>query len=431
MEKGIKSSGAVGRWIKRLIILGILGGGGYYAWTAYSAKSDAPPVYRTTTVTRGNLTQAVTATGQLNALVMVQVGSQISGTITKINVDFNSPVKAGEIVAVLDPATYKANMAQAEGDLANAMATLELARLNSDRKKDLREKNLSPAADFDKATADLHVAEAIVKVKTAALAKSKVDLDRCTILAPIDGIVISRKIDVGQTVAASLNAPVLFEIANDLGKMQIHANVAEADVGGVQPGQTVDFLVDAFPDRTFHGVVDQVRNAPTTVDNVVTYDTVINVENKDLKLKPGMTANVSIIVAQKENVLLVSNGALRFKLPDELSPDKKPDGAAPAGGPGAGGGGPPGGGGGGEHRGRGERKAERGAGKKVFVLPDGANPKPEQILITTGITDKVKTEVLTGLNEGQNVITGVTLPASSGTPNPMGNPFGGGGGGRR
>lgn len=414
----------MGRWIKRLIILGILGGGGYYAWSAYTSKSEDAPVYRTVAVTRGNLTQAVTATGQLNALVMVQVGSQISGTINVINVDFNSPVKAGQIVAELDPATYKANVAQAEGDLANAMASLELARLNADRKKDLHDKQLSPAADYDKAMADLHQAEAIVKVKTASLDKSKVDLKRCTILAPIDGIVISRKIDVGQTVAASLNAPVLFEIANDLGKMQIHANVAEADVGGVQPGQMVDFLVDAFPERTFHGVVDQVRNSPTTVDNVVTYDTVINVDNKDLKLKPGMTANVSIIVAQKENVLLISSGALRFRLPEELSGEKKPEaGGAPAG---ASSGGP----GGGEHRGRGERKSERGAGKKIYVLPDGPNAKPEQVVITTGITDKVKVEVLTGLNEGQNVITGVTMPSSSGTPNPMGNPFGGGGGRR-
>ena len=408
------SSGAVGRWIKRLIWLAILGGGGYYAWTLYSEKTDTTVSYRTAAVTRGKLTQAVTATGQLNALVMVQVGSQISGTLQKINVDFNSPVKSGDLIAQIDPATYRAVAAQMEGDLANAQANLDLAKLNADRKRELHEQKLAPAAEYDKSIADLHQAEAMVKVKKATLEKALVDLKRCDILSPIDGMVISRKVDVGQTVAANFNSPVLFEIANDLAKMQIHANVAEADVGGVEIGQPVEFTVDAFPDRTFKGKVQQVRNAPVTVDNVVTYDTVIDVDNSDLKLKPGMTANVSIILAQREDVLLVSNAAMRWKPAEEPDGGKKPDKEDR-----------------GERGERGGKKRERSkdqaAPKTVYILPDGAGAKPQAVSITVGITDSLKSEALTGLTEGQNVIVGVILPtgSTSATPNPMGSPFGG------
>lgn len=403
MSKTTTRSGAARRWITRLLILGALGGGGYYLWTKYGSTEEAAVVYRTSTVSRGKLTQVVTAAGQINALLTVQVGSQISGTLSKIYVDFNSPVKAGQVVAELDPATYRAVVAQGEGDVASARAALELARLNEARKKELRASNLASPADYDKALADLHQAEAMEKVKLAALERSKVDLGRCTILAPIDGIVITRKVDPGQTVAASLNAPVLFEIANDLSKMQIHTHVAEADVGGVEPGQKVDFTVDAFADRTFHGVVDQVRNSPTTIDNVVTYDTVINVENVDLKLKPGMTANVSIILAEKEDVLLVANAALRYKPLEESAGDKPPESS--------------------HHRG--EKPAERSPQKKVYVMPDGPDAKPELVMVTLGISDSIKTEVLTGLKEGQNAVTGATRPVVSGAPNPMGSPFGG------
>ena len=175
---------------------------------------------------------------------------------------------------------------------------------------------LIPQSEFDQAVATLHQAEAQVKIRTSSVERAKVDLGRCTIYAPVDGMVISRNVDVGQTVAASMSAPVLFQIANDLTKMQIDANVAEADVGGVEVGQEVEFTVDAFPDRTFHGKVTQVRNSPLTVQNVVTYDTVIEVNNADLKLKPGMTANVSIILQRRENVLRVPNGALRFRPPE-------------------------------------------------------------------------------------------------------------------
>src|SRR5437667_660627 len=269
--------------------------------------------YQTATVTRGPVTQAVTAAGTLNPVVNVQVGSQVSGNIAKLFVDFNSQVKAGQVVAQIDPALFQATVTQAEGDLANAQAALELAKVNAKRTQDLFARKTSSQADLDQAMANLHQAEANVKIKQGALDKAKADLEHCTITSPIDGVVISRSVDVGQTVAASLQAPVIFQIANDLTKMQIDSNVAEADVGVLEMGQDVDFTVDAFPMRIFHGKVVQVRNAPITVQNVVTYDTVIGVGNPDLKLKPGMTANVSIIIAHKDNVLQMKNAALRYR----------------------------------------------------------------------------------------------------------------------
>src|SRR5947209_16700802 len=282
---------------------------------ARCARSSASAL-QPTAVTRGPITQAVTATGTLNPVVNVQVGSQVSGNIQKLFADFNSPVKAGQTVAQIDPALFQATVTQAEGDLASAQAALELARINATRTQSLVAKQNSAQSDLDQAMANLHQAEANVKVKQGALDKAKADLDHCTILSPIDGTVISRSVDVGQTVAASLQAPIIFTIANDLTKMQIDTNVAEADVGVVSVIQYVDFTLDAFPMQTFHGKVVQVRNAPITVQNVVSYDTVIGVSNPDLKLKPGMTANVSIVVAHRDDVLQIKNAALRYRPPD-------------------------------------------------------------------------------------------------------------------
>jgi HlyD family secretion protein len=353
--------------------------------------------YQTATVTRGAITQAVTATGTLNPVVNVQVGSQISGNIQKLFVDFNSPVKSGQVVAQIDPAVFQASVTQAEGDLANAHAALELARVTAKRTEELVAKQNSAQSELDQAVAALHQAEAMVTIKEGALQKAKVDLDHCTITSPIDGIVISRSVDVGQTVAASLSAPVIFTIANDLAKMQIDANVAEADIGTVEAGQKVDFTVDAFPQRTFHGKVVQVRNAPVTVQNVVTYDTVIGVNNADLKLKPGMTANVSIVGAQRDNALKVSNAALRFRPPDVTPP--------PVGAPG--------------RRGKpGEHATER----AVYVLR-GFKPSPVQI--KTGISDGIFTEVLDGLKEGDRVVTAMTGKAASAAQQSS-NPLAGG-----
>src|SRR3954468_8484955 len=373
--------------------------------------SSSAVAYQTAPVARGAITQAVTATGTLNPVQNVQVGSQVSGNIQKLFADFNSEVKAGQVIAQIDPVVFQASVNQAEGDLANARAALELAQLNEVRTRALVAKQNSAQSDLDQATANLHQAEANVKFKEGALEKVKADLDHCTITSPIDGIVISRNVDVGQTVAASLQAPVIFQIANDLAKMQIDANVAEADVGAVAVDQDVEFTVDAFPTRTFPGKVVQVRNAPITVQNVVTYDTVIGVSNPDQKLKPGMTANVSIVAAHRDDTLKIPNSALRFRLPDQ-TPSAAPKRDSSSGPRQPGGGNRPAGN-------RPERKVER----TVYILGSGAS-KPTPATNKTGISDGVATEVLEGLKEGDRVVTGMT--ESGAAPTPSTNPFGGG-----
>lgn len=303
------------RWSKLVLVLVVLGaavGGVMY----FKNDHTEAPQYQTTAVTRSDLTQAVSASGTLNPVLNVQVGSQISGNIAKLFADYNSLVKSNQVVAQLDPAIFQASVHQAEGDLANANASLELQRAETTRSEALFKNKLISQSDYDKAIATLHQAEAQVKIKQASLERSQLDLAHCTIYAPVDGIVISRNVDVGQTVAASMNAPVLFQVANDLAKMQIDANVSEADVGTVEEGQNVSFTVDAYPSRTFVGRVVQIRNSPVTVQNVVTYDTVIGVTNSDFKLKPGMTATVAITTAQRTNVLKIPNSALRFKPPE-------------------------------------------------------------------------------------------------------------------
>jgi HlyD family secretion protein len=362
--------------------------------------------FQTVAVARGPITQAVTATGTLNPVQNVQVGSQVSGNIQKLFADFNSVVKAGQVIAQIDPVVFQANVNQAEGELANAQAALELAKLNAARTQALVAKQNSAQSDLDQVMAALHQAEANVKIKEGALEKVKADLDHCTITSPIDGIVISRNVDVGQTVAASLQAPVIFTIANDLAKMQIDANVAEADIGGVAIDQDVEFTVDAFPSRSFQGKVVQVRNAPITVQNVVTYDTVIGVSNPEQKLKPGMTANVSIVSAHRDDALKIPNGALRFRMPDQTpsaAPKRDPSST-------------------GRQRGGGNRP-ERRTERTVYVLAPGAS-KPKAVTIKTGISDGITTEVLEGLKEGDRVVTGVT--ENDAAEAPATNPFGGG-----
>jgi HlyD family secretion protein len=304
-------------FIKSVLILGVLGGGGYYGWLQWKKKQteQSKPQFNIAKIERGDVVQQVTASGTLNPVVNIQVGSQISGQITNLLVDFNSKVKAGDLVAEIDSATYKTRLLQNEADLASARANLQLAETNTRRAEQLFKDKLISQADYDTAVVNLAQAQAQVQTREAQVNSTKVDLERCKIIAPIDGIVIDRKVDVGQTVAASLNAPVLFMIANDLTKMQINASVAEADIGSVEEGLEVKFTVDAFPGREFPGRVTQVRNAPVTVQNVVSYDTIIEVNNADGKLKPGMTANVNIITAKKEGTVRLPNSALRFKPP--------------------------------------------------------------------------------------------------------------------
>ena len=390
-------------WLVITVILFII------AFFVRQCRTAGGANYQTAEVTRSPITQAVTATGTLNPVVTVQVGSQVSGNIAKLFADFNSQVKAGQVVAQIDPAIFQATVTQAEGDLASAKAALELAKVTATRTQELFARKTSSQADVDQAIATLHQAEANVKIKQGALDKAKADLDHCTITSPIDGMVISRSVDVGQTVAASLQAPVIFAIANDLTKMQIDSNVAEADVGVVKVDQNVDFTVDAFPMQTFHGKVVQVRNAPITVQNVVTYDTVIGVSNPELKLKPGMTANVSIIIAHHDDVLQIKNAALRYRPPDATPVEIRQSAAAR----------------GARREGAGDGGArERRAERTVYVLPNFAS-RPRPVQIKTGISDGIMTEVVEGLKEGDRVVT-AELTSTTAAPSPPANPFGGG-----
>jgi len=406
------------KWILFLVVAASTLGGG---WWYYSHRPDPAPQYQVSAVSRGDILQSVTATGALNPVTNVTVGSQISGIIQSLGADWNTRVKANQVVAQLDPATYLAAMQQAEGDLANSRANLELAQIQARRADELFKDKLISGSDHDTAVANLHQAQAVVQIKQAALDNSKVNFSRCTIRSPVDGVVISRNVDVGQTVAASLSAPTLFVIANDLTQMQIDASVAEADVGSIAEGQKVNFTVDAFPYRTFGGKVVQVRSSPTTVQNVVTYDTVIAVNNDDLKLKPGMTANVSITIAERTNVLRVANAALRFKLPETItgstnSLSSNSSDAHHSGGAAAGAGG---------RRPRGERNV-----RNVYTLPPDSDKKdlpvrPVQTQIKVGISDGFTTEVKDGLGEGDRVVTAV-MQSATGVSAPSTNPFGGG-----
>jgi HlyD family secretion protein len=304
-----------GSWLNRSVILVVLAGGIWAGLRYWDHPASTEVEYKTTPVSRGDVTQIVTANGSLNPVQLVEVGSQISGVITEIKADFNSHVKAGDIVAQIDPATYERAKGQAEAELASAQAAEEMAQLNYDRGKQLFADKLTSKSDFDQLRVNLSQAKAQTKTRQALLESAQVDLNRTTIHAPIDGVVITRKVEAGQTVAAAMTTPTLFTIANDLQKMQIEAAVSEADIGGVEEGQKVQFTVDAFPGRMFEGNVRQVRFAPSTNQNVVTYTSVVEVDNKDLKLRPGMTANARFITAERKNVLKIPLAAIRFRPP--------------------------------------------------------------------------------------------------------------------
>ncbi len=296
----------------------LIAGGGYGAWYYFGAKSEKAPEFQTTKVTRGDITQTVTATGDLQPVVTVDIGAQVSGQIKEVFVDFNSKVKAGDILARIDEATPTQRLKQSEADLESTKASNRLLQLGAERTRELSGKKLVSQSELDNAEAQLAQSNATMLTRTAAVENAKLDLSRCTIVAPIDGMVLDRKTDKGRTVNASMNAPVLFTLVNDLTKMQINAAVAEADIGSIAEGQEVKFTVDAFPNRTFTGNVRMVRNAASVSQSVVSYATIIDVGNEDSKLKPGMTANVSIIVQQRPNILRIANGALRVRVPQEV-----------------------------------------------------------------------------------------------------------------
>lgn len=275
--------------------------------------SKATPLeFRTEVVTRSNLIQAVSANGSLTPTRLIQVGSQVSGTLTDVRVDFNSKVKAGDVLATIDPASFERALARAEADLASSKAQQILADFNLKRAKELYAAKLISETEYTQNDVQLQQAIANVKMREAASESARVDLQRTTIYAPLDGMVISRSVDAGQTVASSFNTPTLFTIANDLSKMHIELAVSEADIGAVDQGQRIEFQVDAFQNRKFNGTVKQVRFHPTTNQGVITYITVIEVNNPDLKLRPGMTANASIITSEKTNVLRLPGSAFRF-----------------------------------------------------------------------------------------------------------------------
>ncbi len=377
----------------------------------------------------------------MNAVTTVLVGTQVSGTIKTLHVDFNSRVKKGQIIAEIDPSTFQAQVDQAAANVLAAKANVEKAKATlqdsariSDRNAQLFSRNLIARGDLDTSQANrdtnaAQVAASVAQVAQmeAALRFAETNLRYTKITSPVDGIVVSRNVDVGQTVAASFQTPTLFTIAQDLTKMQIDTSVDEADIGRIRTGQDVEFTVDAYPDSTFHGLVEQIRISPITVQNVVTYDVVIKVDNQDLRLKPGMTANVSVIVASTDDCLKVPNSALRFRPSEKdgtapkVAPAQNADdrGAAAAGGPrGGGSGGPgiesrPGGprvsggsGGPGGRSGQGAaiRAGVQGSPKKyaVWVPSEG---KPKRVPIGIGISDGAFTEVTTGdLKDGQEVI---------------------------
>jgi HlyD family secretion protein len=425
----------------------LLAVGGLFAWKKFTGKTG--PSYEFSKVEKGRIAPRVTATGTLSALVTVQVGAQVSGRIQELSADYNVAVKKGQTIAKIDPQLFeaslenaKANWVSAQGSLVRAQVQAQDAERQFKRNKDLLERKLVAQADVDTLEANWQAAVANIDVMKGNLAQAKaqwhqaeVNLDYTTIISPINGTVISRNVDVGQTVAASLSAPTLFVIAEDLQRMQVDTNVAEADVGKLEPGMKATFTVDAFPNERFKGTVRQVRNAPQTVQNVVTYDAVIDVENPELKLKPGMTANVTFVWADRQDVLKVSNAAIRFKPSAEAIAPHPVAVAGIAGG--NGGGSSDGAAAGHEGHGRHGNGGNGGDGawkkpsdeKTVWMLKEG---RLEPVTIKIGVTDGTNTEVVSGLNENDEVVTDSNEPGTQKPKQQQGPPgMGGPGGGMR
>jgi len=398
------------RSIQIVAVLLVLTGAGYGVWR-WRQNHDDQPAYRTAKIERGDLTRRVSATGTINPLVNVQVGSQVSGIIAKLCADFNSKVKAGDLLAELDPTLFLASLKQTEGDYLSAKANLAKAKLALDRAQELFDKKIGPQSERDDAQASHEAALGALKRAEGAKLKAEADLAHTKIYSPVDGIVTSRAVDVGQTVAASLSAPTLFTIAKDLTQMQINTSVDEADIGQVQDGQHARFTVDAYPGETFRGQVVQVRNQPQVVQNVVTYDVIVSVDNSDLKLKPGMTANVYITVAEAEDVLKLPNAALRFQPVATTAASTNESSDQP-------------------RSRRGPRQAKgtplTTASGNVWLL--AADNKPQKVAVELGLNDGQHSEVKNGLTEGQTVIVGYAgnVPKDKTAQSPFGSPLGGG-----
>ena len=374
------------RIIGILVLLALLIGVGGVAWL----RSEKSPKYRTAPVERGEITATISASGTLNAVITVQVGSQISGKIKHLYADFNSRVEKGQLIARIDPDTLEAKVNQAKADVDNAKVAVKDAKIKRDSRAALFQEGGISQEERDSAQASYDSATARVEAALAALRAAQVDLDRSYIYAPVNGVVIARNVDVGQTVAASLQAPTLFLIAEDLNKMQVDTNVDEADISRIQVGQQVSFTVDAFPGEEFKGQVVQIRQAPIVQQNVVTYNVVVAVVNPDLKLKPGLTANVRILVDRRANTLKIPNAALRFRPP---SPDGEPLAA---------------------------QEKTRGP-SQLWILDDG---RLSGVAVKLGLSDEYFTEVLEGdVKEGQSVVVGSGARDGSRRPQQGSGPF--------
>ncbi len=399
-----------------LLIVPLLGVTAWWGSQQYATSDGGLPPLHTERVEVGDISHRVVAHGSLEPVRSVVVGSEVSGIVDQVLVDFNSLVRRGQVLARIEPTTFAAAASSAQAELEAAEASLELARHKWQRMEDLLEGRHVSSSEVEEAGAELRQAEAQVRVRQHALERAERELARCTITAPTDGIVISRSVDVGQTVAASLNAPELFEIATSLGHMQIHANVAEADIGMVEEGQQVRFLVDAHRDREFEGTVVQVRNAPVVLDNVVHYEAIIDVDNNEGLLKPGMTAEVSVITAEKTNVLRVRNPALRARLPDAIRPEDPSELSQPSQSGESDESEESGGSDDSETSGESDGSIESddgdaaddniGGAGLVYVLRGGVL---EATPVTVGLSDGVYTEIIDGVVEGDTLAVGLSL----------------------
>jgi HlyD family secretion protein len=377
------------RWPLVLLVLAVLLGASYAYWRA--RQSDAGPRYRFATVERGDVLYLVSSTGKLEPVTKVAVGTQVSGIISEILVDFNDRVEKGQVVARIDPTLLESAVRDAQANLARNLAQLQQLESEYTRIERLHQEGLVSQTEYDTAKYALEVGRETVSSSQIALARAQQNLDYATIYAPISGTVIERNVDVGQTVAASFSAPQLFLIANDLRRMQILATVDESDIGRIREGQTVRFRVSAYPDRTFDGTVRQVRLQSTLVENVVNYTVVIDVDNSDRVLLPGMTATVDFFIEDATDVLKVQNSALRFRPTPEMLKELA-----------------------------GQRSGDRG-GARLFVL--GADGSLQVIPVTTGISDGQWTEISgDGIEEGMEAIAGVVSEETPSTSNPFAGP---------
>jgi HlyD family secretion protein len=381
-----------------IAIVAVIAGGGWYY---YESSKEPPLKFLTTAVRRGDMRSAIMATGKVQPVSLVSVGTQISGTLKELYVDYNSTVKKGQLIALIDPEFQEADLSQAnaalgaaEAEVAEAIASLANAARKHARSKELYARDLISLADLESdemneatAKARLVSARARANQQGATVRKAKLQLDYTRIYSPVDGVVVTRNVNAGQTVAASFNTPTIAEIAEDLSRMQVEVNIDEADIGSVHEGQRVEFMVDAFPDRRFEGAVTQIRLSPTSENNVISYKAIVSFENEQVErqnLIPGMTANVTLIIEEKSDIVMVPNAALRFRpLSQSGARSRQEGGGRPVSGDAT------------------RRRAS------VYILK---NDEPLRVGVESGITDGLNTEIISGAEPGMDVVVGIDIP---------------------